>query len=257
MSALFLLYSDCNSRSVIEKAEHALAQKVMKPTTVSSAVSVIQPVKKESNAETKEQDSVHRKREKSPAAEPKRRVFMEPEKKEDERRVSQKQHNVKITVTGDEKRKVATEMDLRNKLREKRREGEHSKDYERSRERDRERSPERKRKDSHGVKDRRSSRDYDRQESRGSKGDSSRGRDSGRTFSRKESVIDDSRFVPDYDDSYTEDENSEDSSSDTSSDEEVVYKKHKHKRNKHKKDKKLKKKKEKKKKKLKEKRKRE
>lgn len=237
---------------MIEKAENVLAQKVMKPTTVSSSVSVIQPGKKDVKPEVREPEPAVKKREKSPIIEPKRRVFMEPDKK-DERRVQPKQqHNVKITVTGDEKRKVATNIDLRNKLREKRYDGErdHSRDYDRSRDsvrdRDRDRSPlDRKRKDSY--KDRRSSRDYDRQDRRGSNTNKSHG--SGRSLPRKESVIDDSRFVPDYDDdSYSDDVNSENSSSESSS-EEDLKRKHKHKRNKHKKEKKQKKKKEKKKKK--------
>lgn len=238
---------------MIEKAEHVLAQKVMKPTTVSSSVSVIQPGKKEVKLEAREPESAAKKREKSPMIEPQRRVFMEPDKKKDERRVqSKQQHNVKITVTGDEKRKVATDIDLRNKLREKRYDGErdHSRDYDRSRDsvrdRDRDRSPfDRKRKDSY--KDRRSSRDYDRQNNRSSS--TNKGYATGRSLSRKESVMDDSRFVPDYDDdSYSDDVNSGDSSSENSSEEEVK-RKHKHKRNKHKKEKKQKKKKEKKKKK--------
>lgn len=227
----------------------------MKPTTVSSSVSVIPSNKKDNKPEVKEPDTSSKKREKSPIADqPQRRVFMEPDKNKDERRVSSKQHNVKITVTGDERRRVATGgdkrkgnsgLDLRAKLSEKRRESGHSREYERDRDMDR--NVERKRKDS---TERRSSRDYDRSSTRSSKSDSSKNRDSGKVFSRKESVIDDSKFEPDYEDeSVSEDNISDDSSSDSSSDDEYVKRKHKHKKNKHKKDKKQKKKKEKKKKK--------
>ncbi|XP_052817872.1 E3 ubiquitin-protein ligase RBBP6-like [Mya arenaria] len=125
--------------------------------------------------------------------------------------------------------------DDRDRIRDDRDRGDRVRDDRRNR--DESKSTDKKRRDSH-HKDR-DSRDYDRQDSRGSN----------KKVSRYDSVVDDSKFEPDYEDESVSEDNSEDSSTDSSSEEETKRKKHKHKKTKHKKDKKQKKKKEKKKKK--------
>lgn len=245
-------------RSVIEKAERNLTEKVMKPVSVASAVSsnIVRP----KSPNVKELPPV---REKDSIVEPindkpKRRVFVDSDNK-DQRKVSSKQAsgNIQISVsassTGIERKKiVAPEGDLRNKLnrdkakhsddqprrhsspeRRRDRDGERGRDRESDRyerESDRYRS-ERKSRDERDYKDRYVLREEDRVE-----------KVTHRRVSRRESVLDEAKFVPDYDEDSDSDHSAASSDSDSSSDDDSQRKRHKHKKTKHKKMKKHKKK---------------
>ena len=244
-------------RAILEKAAKNLSEKQMKPVSVASAVTANivrakSPVKQEP-LPVKDKDKII-----EPVYDkPKRRVFVDSDSK-DQRKVSSKQApggNIQISVSAsntgaDRKKVVSTVGDLRNKLNrdkvrtsddqlrhdspERRRDkaGDRGRDREDRYERgiERYRDERKKSRDDRDYKDRRVSRDDDKPEK------------VVRRISRKESVIDEAKFVPDYDDDSDSDNSLASSDSDSSSDDDSPRKRHKHKKTKHKKMKKHKKK---------------
>ena len=247
---------------MIEKAEKNLTEKVMKPVSVASAVTAnIVKQKSPSPVPVRERDSIT-----EPVDDkPKRRVFVERDNK-DQRKVSSKQDTgsiqISVSTSNVERKKVvsAPAGDLRNKLnRDKRRPDtpprkhsspERRRDSERGRDRDSERGRDREveRYEREGERyrnERKKSRDEreykDRRVSRESKDDRTE-LVTHRRASRKESVLHEAKFVPDYDEDSDSDHSEVSTDSDSSSEEEVARKRHKHKKAKHKKLKKHKKK---------------